>query len=601
MRRRWIAVGLSAIGLSTALLIAQTPAPKPIPAKAGSPERTSDVEVVGHIVKLPELPPPELSAIKVPEGFMVERFASELGNARVLAVSPAGNVYVSRRQQADILMLKVGANGSAEGPPVRVAARPGMHGICFHGDKVYLVAVHELYRADVKADGTFGELEMLVNDLPDAGQHHNRMVQFGPDGMLYVSCGSTCNEANEPNPENATVLQIAPDGKTRSIFAAGLRNTIGFGWHPKTGDLWGMDHGIDWLGDDLPPEELNLIRKDRHYGWPYFYGDNQANPHTDPPAGLEKSEWNSVSVPITLGYTAHSAPMQLAFYGGTQFPAEYQGDAFVAMRGSWNRKPPSGYEVVRVKFDGGKPVGFQKFVTGFVTPQGQHARPCGCAVAKDGSLLFTDDRNGVIYRVSYAGPAKPGAAMIVPPAETPPKIKNPLAIDSPETKNPNKLAVTSPAYQEGEAIPLRLSGYDQNASVPLEWTKGPDGTKGYAILMEDPDAAVDVLPVPHWLAWNVPAETTSLREGLVKHFRLTDPKGLSQGRNYTRRPGYDGPRPAAGDPPHHYHVQVFALDAALDLPIGATRAEVLAAMKGHVLASGQLVGLFQRPPEPKKP
>jgi len=572
----------------------------------GSPERTTDTQVTGHIVKPPELPPPDVSKLRAPKGFRVEKFAQDLGNARMLGVAPDGTVYVTRREQGDVLMLKVGFDGLAAGGPVRVASRPGMHGIAFHEGKVYLVTVKELFRADVLADGRFGPLEMLVNDLPDAGQHHNRTLRFGPDGMIYLSVGSTCNEAPEPNPENATILRLSPDGKTkRAIFASGLRNTIGFGWHPTTGDLWGMDHGIDWLGDDEQPEELNQIREGKRYGWPYCYADNRPNPHTDPPAGSEKSDYAKVSTPMVMGYRAHSAPMQLSFYDAAQFPAEYRGDAFVSMRGSWNRRPPSGYEVARVRFQDGKPTGIEPFVTGFLTPEGQHGRICGNAVAKDGSLLFTDDRNGVIYRVSYAGEQAPRttAAPGPPPPAAPaqPPVNNPIAIKAPETQTAGKLTAASTAYENGQPIPETYSAYGQNASVPLTWTAGPAGTASYVVLMDDPDVKTLPLPVSHWVAWNLPATTTKLREGLQASDRLMDPKGLCQGVNYAGKVGYAGPKPAAGDPPHHYHIQVFAVDRTLDLPIGAKRADVLAAVRGHVLAAGDLVGLFARPDHPAKP
>ena len=586
--------------LSSALFATPALAQKvPVPGE-GSPERTADVQVTGHIVKPTELPPPDVSKLKVPEGFRIEIFARDLGNARVLAVGPDGSVYLTRREQGDVLMLKVGSDGLAAGDPVRVASRPSMHGITFQGGKVYLVSVKEIFRGDVRPDGTFGPLEMLVGDLPDAGQHHNRMVRFGADGMMYVSVGSTCNEATEPNPENATILQLSPDGKKkRTIYASGLRNTIGFGWHPKTGELWGMDHGIDWLGDDEQPEELNLIREGKRYGWPYHYADNRVNPHMDPPAGVEKSELAKAAVPMVLGYRAHSAPMQLSFYDAGQFPAEYQGDAFISMRGSWNRRPPSGYEVVRVRFDDGKPVGLEPFVTGFLTPEGQHGRLCGNAIARDGSLLFSDDRNGMIYRVSYTGKDQPGAkaAMPLPPAE--PKVKRPIAIEAPEARTSGKLTVSSPIYGDGEPIPVACSGYDQNASIPLAWSAGPTGTACYVILMDDPDGDSPEKPVSHWVAWNVPA--SGLRAGLQPANRLVDPMGLCQGTNYAGKIGYAGPKPAQGDPAHHYHVQVFAVDAKLDLPIGAKRKDVLAAIEGHVLAAGDLMGTFERPASPARP
>src|SRR5690606_35899378 len=172
----------------------------------------------------------------------------------------------------------------------------------------------------------------------------------------------TCNACNETNPENATILRASADGKSRTIFAAGLRNTIGFDWHPDTGELWGMDHGIDYLGDDEQQEELNLLRSGKRYGWPHVYGAGHIHPQTTPAGELDKQQWKQISEPMRLGYTAHAAPMQMVFYRGGQFPAEYRGDAFVAQRGSWNRDPPSGYEVVRIRFRDGQPTAFEPFL-----------------------------------------------------------------------------------------------------------------------------------------------------------------------------------------------------------------------------------------------
>ena len=319
-------------------------------SEGGSAEHKSDVEITGHIFKPTEMPAPDLAQLHVPTGFRIEKFAENVGNARLLVVGPDGSVYLTRREQGDILMFKVGANGLAAGAPVRVASRANLHGLAISNGKVYIATVREIFTGDLLPDGHFGPLQMIVHDLPDAGQHNTRTVQIGPDNMMYIGVGSTCNECSEPNAENATILRAALDGKSRSIFASGLRDTIGWGWQPQTGELWGMDQGIDWLGDDNQPEELNHIEKGKRYGWPYVYGDGKLNPHVDPPGGLPKSEWARISVPIVMGYTAHAAPMQLAFYNASQFPAEYRGDAFISMRGSWNRKPASGYEVVRIPF-----------------------------------------------------------------------------------------------------------------------------------------------------------------------------------------------------------------------------------------------------------
>ena len=571
----------------------------------GSPDHQSDVEITGHIFKPAELPAPPVSQLHVPSGFRVERFAGNAGNARVLAVGPDGSVYLTRREQGDILMFKTGANGLSSGEPVRVASRTGLHGLAISKGKVFIATVHEIFKADLLPDGRFGPLEMIIHDLPDAGQHNTRMVQIGPDDMMYISVGSTCNECTEPNPENATILRASLDGKQRSVFASGLRDTVGWGWQPQTGELWGMDQGIDWLGDDNQPEELNRIEKGRRYGWPYVYGDGKLNPHVDPPGGIRKSEWAAASVPMILGYTAHAAPMQLAFYNAGQFPAEFQGDAFISMRGSWNRKPASGYEIVRVHFQNGQAVSIQPFVTGFIAPAGEYGRPVGSAIAKDGSLLFTDDRNGVIYRVTYQGEAKRSVALAEAPAQ-PMLAENktgrntPLAIS--QLKATGKLTVSSPAFSDGGTIPAAYSAYDQNAGPAVRWTTGPAGTQSYALLMEDPDAKGGPLPIVHWVAWNIPADVQYLREGLEALDRLEDLNGLQQGPNTASGTvGYRGPKPPAGDPPHHYHLQIFAVDRKLELKPGTSRDDLLTALQGHVLASGELVGLFVRPDRPAKP
>src|SRR5690606_16282093 len=162
-----------------------------------------------------------------------------------------GTVYATRRDEGDVIMLRdADRDGRADGAPVVVAHRPGAHGLAIHDGRLYLATVKEVFVADIGQDGRPGPLQMLVGDLPDGGQHPNRTLAFGPDGMVYVSIGSTCNACNETNPEHATLLRMSPDGKSRTIFASGLRNTIGFGWHPETGEMWGMDHNIDSLGDD---------------------------------------------------------------------------------------------------------------------------------------------------------------------------------------------------------------------------------------------------------------------------------------------------------------------------------------------------------------
>lgn len=549
--------------------------------------------------------PERLALIHAPEGFKVEPFATGLKNTRVIATAPDGAVYVSRREQGDVLLLRdTNGDGRADGEPVVVANRPGAHGLAIHEGKLYLITVNQIFVSDIRADGTLAGLKMIIGDLPDGGQHGNRTIAFGPDGMLYISVGSTCNACNETNPESATLLRASPDGKTRSIYASGLRNTIGFDWKPETGELWGLDNGIDFLGDEVQPEELNKIEQGKQYGWPHVWGAGGINPQSTPVGDITKEQWKKLSQPMVLGYAAHAAPMQLVFYrggyGAKSFPAEYVGDAFATMRGSWNRKVASGYEIVRVHFEAGQPQSIKPFVTGFLTDHGRThiARPMGLAVWKDGSLLMADDANGSIYRVSYDGPGA-GAPAARYDAEAPAQpAPDTIASTKPETRTSGQLQVSSTSFAANAMMDPRYSEYADGISPALAWKSVPNAAS-YVVIAEDPDAK-PITPVVHWLAWNIPASVTQLPEGLQEQPRLTVPDGVIQGQSTHGSPGYFGPRPPVGDPAHHYHFQLFALDTTLSTPPGADRTQLLAAMKGHVIAKGEIVGLYAQKVAPLK-
>lgn len=342
-------------------------------------------------------------SLKLPPGFSIAVLARGLENPRMLAVSDDGTLYVTRPGQDDVLMLKLDAAGKASAPQPAVSGLRDVHGIVFRGKKVYLAAPRTVWSYDVAADGKFINQSTLISDLPSGGNHRNRTLGIGPDNMLYITVGSTCNICDEKNPENATVLRADLQGKNRKIFAKGLRNTMGFGWHPETKEMWGFDHGSDWAGNDVPPEELNKIVEGGDYGWPFCYGDKTPIPNAHEPQGSTKQQYCGRTTASTLGYQAHSSPLQAAFYQGKMFPAEYKNNIFIAFRGSWNRDPATGYKIVRVKFVNGKPTRFEDFVSGFLLSNGtEHfGRLAGVAVAKDGSLIIADDTNGVMYRVTY--------------------------------------------------------------------------------------------------------------------------------------------------------------------------------------------------------
>lgn len=566
----------------------------------------TDVRATVHTFKpaKTEATPQRVAALNVPEGFQVNVLAQGLLNPRIITAAPEGRIYVSRRDQGDVLLLQDrDEDGVLDAEPRVVFARPGAHGLAVGQEHLYIATATDVYRAPIKADGTLGPEERIINDLPDGGQHPNRTLAFGPDGMLYISVGSSCNACNETNPEHAALLRATPDGKTRAIFASGLRNMIGFAWEPETGELWGMDHGIDYLGNDEQPEELNRIRKGKRYGWPHIWGKAGENPQSTPPGQITKKQWAAMSEPMVLGYTAHAAPMQMLFYRGGQFPAEYQGDALVTMRGSWNRKPASGYEVVRVRFRDGAPAAFEPFVTGFLVDGGtQHvARPVGLAMTRDGALLVGDDANGMIYRVSHAGPTTAsGIPKAIPPEPLMAQVNQgngvPLALA--RAGREDGLAVRSAAFVSGQPLPPRFSAYHDDASPSVSWSPVP-AARSYALIMEDPDAAA-TRPFVHWVIYNIPATSTLLPEGLPMEPRLLKPDGALQGANSRGSVGYYGPRPPVGDPPHHYHFQVLALDRMLDLKPGATRDEVLEAAKGHVIGGGEVIGTYRQSTPPLK-
>ena len=362
--------------------------------------------IQANIVRPPTVPATaeRVASLKVAPGFRVRVFAEGLGKARMLAVGPRGDVYVTRREPGDLWRLRdADGDGKAE-LREKVLELKGLHGIAFHGGRAYLATAGEVFVADLGADGSLGRPRAIAR-LADSGGHNNHTLAVSPAGKLHVTVGSTCNACVEKNPENATMLVMDLDGSGKRVFASGLRNTIGFGWHPATQVLWGMDHGIDWLGDDQQAEELNRIEDGKRYGWPYAHGGGAVNPSIDAPAGTTKEEWAKGSEGMVVGYTAHAAPLALAFYAATAFPEKYRNGAFVTFHGSWNRKPPSGYEVAFLPFDAaGKPGAFEPFLSGFlVTEKGEPAqfgRPTGLAVAADGALLFADDENGVVYRVT---------------------------------------------------------------------------------------------------------------------------------------------------------------------------------------------------------
>jgi len=344
-----------------------------------------------------------LSRLHLPAGFKINVFAKDVGKPRMIAIADDGTVYITRRSNDVVALKDTDGYGRSDEMKVVLKDFPQVHGIALRGNQVYLATPAEVWVSERNSDATLSKPRKIAEGLPNGGQHSSRTLGIGPDEMLYINVGSTCNNCIEVNKESATLQRMALDGKSRATYAKGLRNTLGFGWHPQTHEMWGMDHGTDFLGNDVPPEELNRISEGKDYGWPRCFGQQRIDPTRDQPEGMTREAFCAKTEPSALDFPAHSSPLGFVFYTGNQFPAEYRNDAFVALHGSWNRNPPSGFKVVHVKFENGKATRYEDFVTGFTLENGaaQFGRPTGLAIAKDGALLLTDDSNGVVYRISY--------------------------------------------------------------------------------------------------------------------------------------------------------------------------------------------------------
>lgn len=355
-----------------------------------------------------QVPMPAGAKLTVPKGFKVNVFAE--GDFRVprwMTLAPNGDVFLADSGANSIIVLRdKNRDGVAEERFVFSNKLSQPFGMAFHKDWFYVANTDSIVRFKYKSGQTTaeGDPEKLVELTPGGyNQHWTRNLLFSRDGTkLFVSIGSATNVSVETDPKRAAISVYDPDGKNHRIYAAGLRNPIGLAWNPKTGELWTAVNERDGLGDDLVPDYATSVKEGGFYGWPYSYlGRNE-----DPRRKGENPELvNKAIVPDVL-FTSHVAALGIQFYTGKMFPKDYQGDAFVAFHGSWNRQKMSGYKIVRIKFKNGKLVAnsYQDFVSGWLPDENSNevwGRPVGLLVAADGSLLITDDGGDKVWRVSY--------------------------------------------------------------------------------------------------------------------------------------------------------------------------------------------------------
>jgi glucose/arabinose dehydrogenase len=340
--------------------------------------------------------------LNLPKGFSASVYAQLQGRARLMAVSPDGVVFVSEMDSGKIVLLK--DKGATAEPVVFADFREVPHGLAFQNvngiNYLYVAEMTRVVRfAYQNGQQQAGQGETVVSGLPGGGNHVTRSLAFGKDGKMYVSIGSSCNVCVESDQRRAAIMQFNPDGSEGRIYASGLRNGVGLAIHPVTGELWETENSRDLLGDNLPPEEINIIQDGKHYGWPYCI----SNGVWDSDFGQRNQAFCDTTVKPALPMQAHSAPLGISFYSGTKFPAEYQGNAFVGFHGSWNRSTKTGYKVVRIRVENGRPTIYEDFATGWLNGDNAWGRPVMAITAPDGSLLVSDDATNAIYKISYTG------------------------------------------------------------------------------------------------------------------------------------------------------------------------------------------------------
>jgi glucose/arabinose dehydrogenase len=449
MHPRWFLIPL-AVGLwcQALLVLGQTAPDKGLTGKAAFGDWRSDTPGLRRKITAADLPAPYATRSasnfssevakprgaqpKVPPGFTIRLFADGLTTPRVIRTAPNGDVFTAETGPGRIRVLRPSDSGeTARQTEVFAAGLNGPFGIAFYPNGpepewVYVAnndsVVRFAYRAgDMKARSA---PETVVPNLPGGRGHSTRDLAFSLDGTrMFVSVGSSSNAAEGTRPlagaalqrfeaehgvgasagtetDRADVLVFDPQGRNRRVFATGIRNCVGLAVQPGTGDLWCSTNERDGLGDDLPPDYITRVREGGYYGWPWYYiGDNE-----DPRHAGERPDLKGKAIVPDVLLQAHSASLGLTFYQGEQFPADHVGSAFAAEHGSWNRSKRTGYKVIRLIVKDGVPTGeYEDFVTGFVVGDASvWGRPVGVTVARDGSLLISEDAQGTIWRVSYA-------------------------------------------------------------------------------------------------------------------------------------------------------------------------------------------------------
>lgn len=358
--------------------------------------------IQGAVLILPmigvQAAPRDVGHLRLPQGFSAEVLA-EVPGARSMALGAKGTLFVSTQFAGKVFAIRQPFSGK----PQLITLAEGLkvsNGIAFHRNALYVAEPQRILRfAAIEARlESPAAPDAVVTDLPYSKPLHAwKYIAFGPDGKLYVPIGAPCNVCNEPG--FGVILRMNSDGSSREVFATGVRNTVGFAWHPVSGELWFTDNGRDMLGDDVPPCELNrATRSGLDFGFPYCHGGAIPDPEFSSLGRCEQA------VPPARALGPHVAPLGMKFYTGRMFPQEYRHQLFIAEHGSWNRSrdvAKTGYRIALVRVNDGQAVSYETFMDGFLDGDTIRGRPVDVLVAPDGALLVSDDKAGLIYRVSY--------------------------------------------------------------------------------------------------------------------------------------------------------------------------------------------------------
>jgi len=340
----------------------------------------------------------DLAKIQLPPGFEISYYSQDVPNARSMALSPSGVLFVGTRAGSVYAVLDDNADRVADRTLTIASDLRSPNGVALRDGNLYVAEINRILRYDdiEKHLDSPPEPVVVKGDLPTDGQHGWKYIAFGPDGKLYIPIGAPCNIC-EPGSPYASIWRMNPDGTQFEQFASGIRNSVGFDWHPATNDLWFTDNGRDMLGDDVPNDELNRApRKGMNFGYPYFHEGTVP----DPEFGNGKVASDYQGPAQKMG--PHVAPLGVEFYEGSQFPAPFRNQIFIAQHGSWNRSQKIGYRVMVVRLNANSDViGYEPFAQGWLQGQENWGRPVDLETLPDGSLLVSDDLKGAIYRIRY--------------------------------------------------------------------------------------------------------------------------------------------------------------------------------------------------------